>query len=106
VLGDHVEVVECKSSEQALAQLTAETSVVCTDFSMPKMNGLALANEISKRQPHVSCLLVTGTTEDFGGKYYVLRKPFDPQRLLGIVLQLARISDQKRTMPRLPSEKP
>ena len=41
---------------------------------------------------------------DFGeaeGRYYVLLKPFDPARLLALVLQLARVADMKRAVSRL-----
>jgi DNA-binding NtrC family response regulator len=103
VLSEHVEVVTTSSISEALALNERSTfHVICADYRMPMMNGLELLQKLSARSPYVSCLLLTGAEEYFAkadkSGYYVLMKPFSPERLIAIILQLGRVAQMKRTV--------
>jgi DNA-binding NtrC family response regulator len=103
VLSDDTEVMTCTSGERALRILDQQTiHVVCSDFQMPGMNGLELLGQVTLLPYPVACLLLTGADEYLRSSrrspYYMLLKPFDGARLLGLVLQLARLADMKRSV--------
>lgn len=126
VLGDDADVVTCTSAERALSLLESGSfHVVSTDFKMPQMNGVELLQKVAALPFPVGCLLVTGADEYIRTRgpspYYVLLKPVDPTRLISMVMQLARITEMKRSVgslgalgsrppssapPMLPSESP
>jgi DNA-binding NtrC family response regulator len=104
VLGADVDVVTSPSASHALnvlAEATGPFHVVCSDYTMPGMNGVELLRKVAVLDPLTSLLLFTGNDEYFRAErnadFYVIAKPFDPVRLIAIVLQLARICDLKRT---------
>ena len=106
VLSDDVDVVCCASGGQALKLFDGgQFHVVCADFQMPGMNGIQLLQEVSKRSPSTGCLLLTGADgylkRPGHSQYYVLLKPFDPERLITLVLQLARIAGMKSAVGRM-----
>jgi len=98
--------VECTTSPlDALRRLEARGAafhVVCADYRMPNMNGVHLLQRVAERPEYISCLLVTGAEEYFRDDkksgYYVLLKPFSPERLVALVLQLARVAQMKRSV--------
>ena len=98
--------VECTTSPlDALRKLEARDSsfhVVCADYRMPVMNGVVLLQRVAERPEYISCLLVTGAEEYFRedkkSGYYVLLKPFSPDRLVALVSQLARVAQMKRAV--------
>ena len=106
VLEDAVDVVCCGSATEARRAVSAQHfHVVCSDYSMPGTNGLELLNEIAARSQNTGCLLLTGAEDyvkrkAFSG-YYVMLKPFDPERLIALVLQLARIAAMKSSVHEL-----
>jgi DNA-binding NtrC family response regulator len=106
VLSEDVDVVCCSSSGDALKALDREQfHVVCSDFKMPGMNGVELLHEVSSRSQATGCLLLTGA-DDYvkrrgQSQYYVMLKPFDPVRLITLVLQLARIAGMKSAVGQL-----
>ena len=60
--GHHVETVD--SGEQALAQFEAGgRDLVITDFKLPGMDGLELAEAIKKRDPSQPIILITAYAE-------------------------------------------
>ena len=93
------------SATAALAAMpAAPPDVLITDFKMPGIDGLELLRRISRLQEHVGCLLFTGAPEYIsqeGARYYTLLKPFDPERLIALVIQLARVADMKQSVSRL-----
>jgi DNA-binding NtrC family response regulator len=98
-----MDVVTCPSGELALRMLENEDfHVVCADYKMPGMNGIELLARAARIREHIGCLLVTGADAQLLSEqrknHYVLTKPFDPARLLGVVTQLARIAEMKRTV--------
>lgn len=102
VLSDDVDVVTCETPQHALELLKIRSfHVVCSDFKMPGMNGLELLRRVSESGQPVGCLLITGSDEyrSVGNdRHYVLLKPFDPQRLIAMVMQLARVTEMKRSV--------
>lgn len=103
VLSPDVDVVECTSAEQALALLeTKEFHLVCSDLMMPGTKGDELLRKIASMPVYTSCLLITGAEQyarsKEAGAHHVLLKPFHPARLMAIVLQLARLTEMKRSV--------
>lgn len=100
-LSADVDVVTAASPQAALAVAGSELHVVCADYQMPGMNGLELLRRASEQFPHLGCVLITGSNEYLRGHhgeghFYVLVKPVDPERLIRIVTQLARVADMKK----------
>lgn len=103
VLAPEMDVVTCPSGELAIHVLTNEDfHVICADYKMPGMNGIELLSRAEQLREHIGRLLVTGAdaqlVSDDRRNHYVLTKPFDPARLLGVVKQLARIAEMKRSV--------
>lgn len=100
-----LEVVTCSSAERAIELLqTGDFHVVCSDYSMPGMNGLELFERVVKLPSSVACLLLTGSSSfiERSGTVneYVLTKPVDPARLSGLLVQLAHTAQLKRQAKR------
>ena len=108
VLEEAVDVVCCSSAAEALRAVEKQHfDVVCSDYKMPGTNGLELLNEISATSRNTGYLLLTGA-EDYvkrrgSSGYYVMLKPFDPERLIALVLQLARLAAMKSSVHELSS---
>jgi DNA-binding NtrC family response regulator len=106
VLEEAVDVVCCTSAAEALKAVeTQHFDVVCSDYKMPGKSGLDLLNEISASSRNTGYLLLTGA-EDYvrrrgSSGYYVMLKPFDPERLIALVLQLARLAAMKSSVHEL-----
>ena len=80
---------------EALSFLQArasETDIVITDVMMPAMNGLALAETIKARNPHLPVLFLSACPEyldsDTCGAVPMLTKPFEVTTLLKYVRRL------------------
>lgn len=102
-LAGEMDVVTCLSGEMALRLLRNEDfHVVCADYRMPGMNGIELLARATQIREHVGGLLVTGADAQLLSEqrknHYVITKPFDRARLLGLVTQLARVAEMKRTV--------
>jgi len=106
VLEEAVDVVCCTSAAEALRAVEHQHfDVVCSDYKMPGKSGLELLNEISSSSRNTGYLLLTGA-EDYvkrrgSSGYYVMLKPFDPERLIALVLQLARLAAMKSSVHEL-----
>lgn len=103
LLADDVEVFSAASAERALELLKGHTfHVVISDFAMPGMNGSALLAHIGRLPEYMSCLLMTGSDsyQPLKGeaRHYVLFKPFDPERLVRMVMELGRVAEMKRSV--------
>jgi len=103
VLSDEVEVTTATSADEALELVKDHRfHVVLSDLAMPGMDGKALLRRIGQMPYPVSCLLLTGSDEfdrsKDGEHQYVLLKPFDPARLVTLVLQLARVAQMRRSV--------
>jgi DNA-binding NtrC family response regulator len=102
-LDDQMLVDTCSSAEHALLKINdTRYDVVCADYGLPKMNGLDLLEKLAQRPEPLRGLLVTGS-EDFyrvskRRGYYVLKKPFDPERLVSVVAHLAKLASMRQTV--------
>ncbi len=69
---------------------------------MPGMKGDELLRRVANMPVYTSCLLITGAEEYTRSKeavyHHVLLKPFNPARLTALVLQLARLTEMKRSV--------
>ncbi|MFO0689289.1 MAG: response regulator [Myxococcota bacterium] len=96
-----VKIVEAKSGFEALRLLPRETwDLVVTDINMPDINGLELASFMKGSAKYASIPLVIVSTEGserdvekglgIGADAYLV-KPFDPEALRQIVLDLLAV---------------
>lgn len=84
-------VLEAEDGVEALARLHAhpEVTLLFTDCVMPRMDGLTLAGEASRRHPDLPIVLATGHMGFCPSAWPVLGKPYsarDVVRLLNRVL--------------------
>jgi two-component system chemotaxis response regulator CheY len=93
------EVLEAADAAQALATLErTSVALVLSDQNLPGTDGLGLTREVRTTSRHASVPIVIVTTESSdamklagraaGATAWVV-KPFDPDRLLGLVRELA-----------------
>jgi DNA-binding NtrC family response regulator len=109
ILSEEFEVVSCQTPREALQHLAdGSFHVVCTDFQMPEMNGAELLRQAFERWAHLYGVILTGQTEtprrtlgEDGRRVGLLFKPYDPERLLQLVAQFAKLSEMKRRLERL-----
>ena len=113
VLSEDFRVLTAPDATAALQLMERNNvDVLCTDFNMPGRNGVQLLREATARQPHMSGVLVTGHAEylekrdkyEVQGLYYLLIKPYEPQRLIEIVQRAAESARLKRVMSSLTTE--
>ena len=71
---------------------SAEIDIVLTDFMMPGMNGLALAEELKAQQPRLPVLILSACAESLDSGSFdekrILTKPFEAKSLLNSVRRL------------------
>ena len=82
--------VEAESGQEALELLRggARMDLVVTDYAMPGMTGLQLAEELHRLQPRLPVLLATGYAELQGtalSGLVRLSKPFGQEELAGAI---------------------
>ena len=92
-------VVEARSGEEALQLLrrTPKIDVVVTDYAMPGMNGLKLAEAIAAERPGTPLVLCTGYAELPGSiRSHLPRisKPFDQATLAAVIAEAIREAAQ------------
>jgi CheY-like chemotaxis protein len=106
-LSRDTEVTTAMSGEQAI-RLVEHTRfhLVCAEFKLPNMTGLELLERIVQHYPpKPGTVLITGAS-DYGPiqgqtRHYVLFRPFDPARLVSLILRLARLAEMKRSVQSL-----
>lgn len=105
LLSDDCEIEACDSPRAALAAAAGGSfDVVVTDFKMPEMTGAEFAAALKQAvTPMPYCLLLTGTPDQVKPSLtgatdlvMVIAKPFDPSRLLNLVLQVGRLGQNRR----------
>jgi DNA-binding NtrC family response regulator len=101
-------VTSASTGREGLRMVRGQTfDLVCTDYDLPDMNGLAFLQQLAEIGPGTSGLLITGADsylkEQSGANYYVLLKPFQPERLLSLSEQLVRVAQRKRDAAAPPS---
>jgi CheY-like chemotaxis protein len=92
-------VVEARSGEEALALLrrTRTVDLIVTDYAMPGMTGLQLANAVASERPGTVILLSTGYAElpsDARSSLPRLSKPFDQAALAKAIEAVMRKEEQ------------
>ncbi len=100
------------SGEEALAFLKKhDISVLLTDYQMPGMSGIELIREVSRINPHVFHLIMSGHLEieqkiqynDVGSNCSVVAKPWDNEELIEKVAMAFSASHALRAERRLTS---
>jgi PAS domain S-box-containing protein len=86
--------IAASSGKEALDYLRQQASVdlVITDFAMPKMNGLQLADAIKKEWPELPVVIATGFAEmepSSGSRLHKLLKPFTEAELSEVLVRIA-----------------
>lgn len=74
-----------------------DIDVIVTDFSMPRLDGLALIEEVERRHPAIGVVLITGEPDHprlASTKTRVIAKPFEVAHLLA---QLQLVAQEKRS---------
>lgn len=100
-IDDSVKIVEAKSGFEALRLLPREAyDLVVTDINMPEINGLEFASFMKGSARYASIPLVIVSTEGskrdvekglgIGADAYLI-KPFDPEALRQVVLDLLAV---------------
>jgi DNA-binding NtrC family response regulator len=95
-----MEVLCAESGEEALGKFQCkEFSVVITDFNMPGMNGLELAEKIKEKAPLTPIILVTGKPSQelsdlamHAGIKTVIPKPIHLINLLNLVNEVTEFT--------------
>ncbi|HEY0413690.1 MAG TPA: response regulator [Allosphingosinicella sp.] len=89
---DGFEVAEARGYDDALERLAGapETDVLVTDINLAgRADGLALANAVAERWPHIRIVIVSGCVRPAGAQYperaIFFTKPYAPRALLTIV---------------------
>lgn len=114
LLGDDCDVTVAESAARGLDLATRlPFDVVVTDYRMPHMNGAEFAAALKARiTPAPYLLMLTGTPDEVKSHLpgatdlvMVLAKPFEPARLLRMVLQVGRLGVARRPtgLPPLPA---
>jgi DNA-binding NtrC family response regulator len=107
VLADHHQVLTAGDGRAALDLINRHhVDVICTDYTMPGMNGLELLRRATEAHDHIAGVLITGYREYVtrdkhleGTAYFLLFKPYDPRKLIECVGQvLSAFSRLKRQM--------
>jgi CheY-like chemotaxis protein len=108
---EHYQVYAAADGLEALMMLEEGLSVdlVVADVSMPRMDGRQLALELTKRDPHIPVVLISGVYLGGGTEFPVpvLPKPFTPMALAARVREvLGQYGPSRRsqTATVLPSE--
>ena len=108
LLSDDCEVTVCDSPRDALeVAATKPFDVIISDYRMPHMTGAEFAQALQARvTPPPYTLLLTGTPDEIkphmegaANLVMVLAKPFEPARLLKLVLQVGRLGMNRRATP-------
>jgi two-component system, cell cycle sensor histidine kinase and response regulator CckA len=100
LVGRGYQVVEAENGIQALSEcetLRGDIDLLVTDVKMPGMDGLELADAVTRNYPAVRVLLVSGQCEEVELQHHVierhfefLSKPFMPNVLVDRVEQMLK----------------
>ena len=96
-------VIEARSGEEAVQLLrrTPKVDIVVTDYAMPGMNGLQLADAVATEYPGTPVVLCTGYAELLGSAQPHLpriSKPFDQAALVAIIEEVMRAQADARSV--------
>ncbi len=102
-------VLQFASAQQFLAHISPDQlGCVLVDIRMPGMDGLALQEELSRRQSSLSVIIITGHADVplavraiRAGALDVLEKPFSNDKLIGLVRAALAIAADKASQASL-----
>lgn len=108
LLEDDFQIVTATSGEDALRLFAVhDVDVICTDYSMPGMNGIELLRAAMAQRRYVSGILVSGYREflDSSAKteahrFLLLVKPYLPEALTHLLNTACKYSAIKRSFNR------
>ena len=105
ISGSEIEIYLTRTAEEAIVKLLREpVNLVISDFSLPGMNGLALAERVKNLFFGVKCLIMVGREEmnsllkAIKGKtrfFPIIYKPLNPEIFLGTVKKLIQLSPER-----------
>lgn len=104
LLKENFDVITATSGEEALRRFAeSDPDVVCTDFSMPGMNGIELLHLTMTQRRYVSGILVSGYREfldaaakNGADRYLLLVKPYAPNALTDLINTAVKYTSVKR----------
>lgn len=98
-----MQVSQCGSGKDALAEISHFNSIdlIVSDVSMPEMDGVEFAARAHELRPDIPLLLLTGhdslVDQVIAQGSMALLKPYEPERLLGLVEEMFARAPLKRT---------
>lgn len=96
--GYHVDRCDSGAAALTLLEQSSDIAMVISDVAMPKMDGIELAERARKLRPDVQVILTTGhdsvVTRAVADGIIVLPKPYETQRLLGLVREWLGLPDR------------
>jgi two-component system cell cycle sensor histidine kinase/response regulator CckA len=90
-------VVEAQSPQEALSLLAARDSkidLLLTDFMMPEMSGIVLAERVNQQHPRIKVLCMSGYDVDPGRHAGIafIEKPFRPDELIAKIRAILEVA--------------
>jgi len=113
VLSDEFEVIEARDAAEAETVLEGEmVEVVLCDQRMPRESGVDFLQRVRERWPDALRIIISGYTasEDviagvnLAGIYRYVTKPWNPDELIEVVREAARLSRLHREVVEIPAE--
>ena len=106
LLEDEFDVRTAPDARTALALLEREPShVVCTDYDMPEVDGVALLRRIRALYPQTSGILVTGLKDQLPrgltndeAVFAVVYKPYTPETLFRTIRDASKLVEMTRAV--------
>ena len=110
---DGYQVTQAKDGQDAIEQLEQPFDVVITDLNMPRKNGMAVLNTLSKNNPTTPVIMITafGSVDNAvaavkAGAFDYIEKPFEQEQIRQIVKKALIQSRKNQETPLvIPGEK-
>jgi two-component system, NtrC family, response regulator AtoC len=104
---DGYSVVQASDGAEALDLLGGEVDVVITDLKMPRVDGMEVLRQVTKREPGIPVIMITafGTVDNAvasvkAGAFDYIEKPFDQDQIRQIVAKAVKQRAANRRAPR------
>jgi nitrogen regulation protein NR(I) len=97
------DVLEAADGVEALDLVANDVDVVITDLKMPRVDGMAVLNEVTRREPGIPVIMITafGSVDNAvasvkAGAFDYIEKPFDQDQIRQIVAKAVKQSAANR----------